>query len=185
MSSGAPPTAKAVEISKYFTLSDDGRKLLQPEMMPDQFAEALAKETQYPDAIQMIAHYLPKRQGVFWALSCARQGPPEIGPEEDAAIKATERWIAEPSDDNRKACLKVAEAADTSTPVGSAALAAYYSDGLPRTEDPKTNAKAYFMTAKLVGGSVMLAAVADREQAMPRFESFTNKGLEILRKSRR
>lgn len=180
-----PPAAKAAEISKYFALSDDGKKLLEPEMMPDQFAEVLAKEKQYPDAIQMIAHYLPKRQGVFWALHCARQDPAPQGPDADAAIKTTERWIADPSEDNRKACLKAAEAVDTSTPVGSAALAAYYSDGLPRTEDPKTNAKAYFMTAKLVGGSVMLAATADREQAMARFESFAAKGLEILRKSRR
>ena len=185
MNSGVPPAAKAVEISKYFALSDEGRKLLEPEMMPDQFAEVLAKEKQYPDAVQMIAHYVPKRQGVFWALSCARQGQPDIGPEADAAIKTTERWIADPSEDNRKACLKAAEAADTGTAVGSAALAAYYSDGLPRTEDPKTNAKAYFMTAKLVGGSVMLAATADRGQVLPRFESFTAKGLEILRKSRR
>ena len=185
MNSGVPPAAKAVEISKYFALTDDGKKLLEPEMMPDQFAEVLAKEKHYPDAVQMIAHYMPKRQGVFWALSCARQGPPVIGPEADAAIKTTERWIADPSEDNRKACLKAAEAADTGTPVGTAALAAYYSDGLPRTEDPKTNAKAFFMTAKLVGGSVMMAATADREQVLARFESFTAKGLEILRKSRR
>lgn len=185
MNPGAPPTAKAAEISKYFTLSEEGRKLLQPDMMPDQFAELLAKEKQYPDAVQLIAHYLPKRQGVFWALSCARQGPPPLGPEAEAALKTTEQWIADPSEENRKACLKAAESADTSTPVGSAALAAYYSEGLPRTEDPKTNAKAYFMTAKLVGGSVILSAVADQEQAMARFESFTLKGLEILRKSRR
>src|ERR671913_467891 len=102
MNSGVPPAAKAVEVSKYFALSDDGKKLLEPEMMPDQFAEVLAKEKQYPDAVQMIAHYLPKRQGVFWALHCARQVPVPQGPEGEAAIKTTEKWIADPSEDNRK-----------------------------------------------------------------------------------
>ena len=41
--------------------------------MPDAFAEALIKAERYPDAVQLIAHELPKRQGVFWAITCIRQ----------------------------------------------------------------------------------------------------------------
>ena len=100
-------------------------------------------------------------------------------------MKSAEKWIAEPSEENRKATLKAAEAADTGTPAGCAALAAYYSEGLPRTEDPKSNARAYFMTAKLVGSAVLLTAAADPKQMLPRFAGFTGKGLEIVRRSRR
>jgi hypothetical protein len=56
---------------------------------------------------------------------------------------------------------------------------------LPRTEDPRTNAKAYFMTAKLVSSAVLLAATSDAEQMKARFAAFVEKGLEIVRKSRR
>jgi hypothetical protein len=133
--------------------------------------------------VQFLAHYLPKRQGVFWAMTCTRQSDPEPPPQAEAALKSAEAWIADPSEDNRKAALKAAEDAETSTPAGATALAAYYSDGLPQTADPKMNAKAYFMTAKLVGGAVLMAAMADREQAPARLEAFVNRGVEIAAKT--
>jgi hypothetical protein len=184
-SADAAPVAKAAEICKYFTLSDEGKKALSPDLMPEQFAELLVGMKQHSDAVQVIAHYLPKRQGVFWAMTCARQATQQPSPEAEAALKAAEKWIAEPNEESRKAALKAGEAADAGTPAGCTALAAFYSDGLPRTEDPKTNARAYFMTAKLVGSAVLLSAAADPQQMMPRFETFINKGLEILKKSRR
>jgi hypothetical protein len=174
-----------VEICRYFTLSDEGKKALSPDAMPEQFAELLLEMKQHPDAVQLIAHSLPKRQGVYWAMTCARESTQEPTPEAEAALKAAEKWIAEPNEESRKAAFKAAEAADAGTPAGSAALAAFYSDGLPRTEDPKANARAYFMTAKLVGSAVLLAAAADPKQLIPRFETFIGKGLEILKKSRR
>jgi TPR repeat protein len=183
--SDSPPAARAVEICRYFTLSEEGKKALSPDLMPEQFAELLFQNNRHSDAVQLIAHYLPKRQGVFWAMTCVRQVTPEPAPEAESALKAAEKWIAEPSEDTRKAALKAADAADAGTPAGCTALAAYYSDGMPRTEDPKANARAYFMTAKLVGSAVLLAATEDPEQLMPRFESFIRKGLEILRRSRK
>ena len=90
--------------------------------------------------------------------------PRNATPEQDVALKTTERWIAEPTEENRQAAFKAAEEADTATPAGITALAAYYSDALPPTADPKTNAKAYFITAKLVTAAVMMAATSDPEQ---------------------
>ena len=49
---------------------------------------------------------LPKRQAVWWALGCVKQGVPEMPPEQDAALKTTERWIAEPTEENRQAAFK-------------------------------------------------------------------------------
>jgi hypothetical protein len=183
--SGSPPSARAAELCRFFTLSEEGKALLTPEAMPDQFAETLMKAERYPDAVQVIAHHLPKRQGVFWAMTCVRQSGDALTPEMEAALKSAEKWIADPSEENRRATLPAAEAAETGTPAGCTALAAYYSDGLPRTEDPKANARAHFMTAKLVGSAVLLSAASDPQQMQARFGSFTAKGLEIVRKSRR
>lgn len=183
--SDAPPAARAIEICRYFTLSEEGRKALSPELMPEQFAEVLFRNKRHSDAVQLIAHYLPKRQGVFWALSCVRQITPDPSPEVEAALKAAEKWIADPSEETRKAALKAADAADAGTPAGCTALAAYYSDGMPRTDDTKANARAYFMTAKLVGSAVLLAATSDAEQLLSRFEAFITKGLDILKRSRK
>lgn len=184
-SSAAPPSARAAELCRYFTLSDEAKALLTPEIMPDAFAEALMKADRYPDAVQVIAHHLPKRQAVFWAMTCIRQSGGEITPEAETALKSVEKWIADPSEENRKATLKAADTADNGTPAGCTALAAFYSEGLPRTEDAKSNARAYFMTAKLVASAVLLTAVADAAQMKARFAAFTERGLEIVRKSRR
>jgi hypothetical protein len=116
-------------------------------------------------------------------MTCARQSDVAMTPQAEAALKSAEAWVADPSEENRKAALNAANDADTTTAAGATALAAYYSDGLPATADAKTNAKAYFMTAKLAGGAVLLAATEDREQAAERLETFVKRGLEIARKT--
>lgn len=175
---------KAAEVAKYVTLGEEARKMLTPEMTPNEFIEGLMARQLHPDAVQFIAHYLPKRQAVWWALGCVKQGLPELTPEQDAAVKTTERWIAEPTDANRQAAFKAAEVADTSSPVGITALAAYYSEGLPQTGDPNANAKSYFITAKLVTAAVMLAATADPEQLKLRFNGFVTKGVEVVKRTK-
>jgi hypothetical protein len=174
-----PPPSRAADLCKYFTLGDEAKSALTPEMSPDDFLKLAVEKEWYTDAVQFLAHYLPKRQAVFWAMSCIRQVEPEPAPQAEAALKSAETWVADPSDDNRKATLNAANDADTGTPAGATALAAYYSDGLPATPDPKINAKAYFMTAKLTCGAVLLAATSDREQVVPRLEAFVNRGVEI------
>ena len=178
-----PPPARAADLCKYFTLGDEARQALLPELTPDQFLQILVEKKWFPDAVQFLAHYLPKRQAVFWAMTCVKQSGMEQTPPGEAALKATEKWIAASNEENRQATLNAANDADTSTAPGATALAAYYSDGLPATADPKTNAKAYFMTAKLAGGAVLMAATSDREQTLPRLEEFVNKGVEIVRKT--
>jgi hypothetical protein len=182
---GAPPSVKAADLCKYFTLSEGGRSALQPEMMPDQFAQELFRQQHHPDAVQVLAHYMPKRQAVFWALSCVKLTLEDPPAETDNAVKTTEKWISDPTEEHRKAALKAADAADAGTPAGCTALAAYYSDGLPKTEDPKQNARAYFLTSKLVAAAVLLAATADPDQMFARFQTFLEKGLEIVDRMRR
>lgn len=175
---------KATEVTRYVNLGEEAKKMLTPEISANEFIEALVAKQLHPDAVQFIAHYLPKRQAVWWALGCVKQGVPEMTPEQDAALKTTERWIAEPTEENRQAAFRAAETADTTTPFGITALAAYYSEALPPTADPKTNAKAYFITAKLVTAAVMLAATADPEQLKPRFSGFVNKGVEVVKRTK-
>lgn len=175
---------KAIEVSRYVSLGEEAKKTLTPEMSANEFIEALVAKQLHPDAVQFIAHYLPKRQAVWWALGCVKQGMPDLPPEQDAAVKSAERWIAEPTEENRQAAFKAAESADTSTPAGITALAAYYSDALPQTADPKMNAKSYFITAKLVTAAVMLAATSDPDQLKLRFSGFVTKGVEVVKRTK-
>jgi hypothetical protein len=178
-----PPPSRAAELCKYLALGDGAQEALTPEMTPDEFLKILVERRWFGEAVQFLAHYLPKRQAVFWAMTCVKQSGMKLTPQGEAALKATETWIAASNEENRQATLKAANDADTATAAGATALAAYYSDGLPATADPKMNAKAYFMTAQLAGGAVLMAAVSDREQTLRRLEAFVNKGVEIVRKT--
>jgi hypothetical protein len=180
-----PRPARAAEVCRFFSLGDEAKKNLTPEQTPEEFIQLLLEKRLEADAIQFIAHYLPKRQAVFWALSCVKETPEAVGPQVEAAVQATEKWIVDPSEENRKATMKAAEDADAGTPVGATALAAFYADGLPRTEDPKANARAYFLTAKLVAAAVLMAAASDLEKVKERLPAFAGKGAEVVKKTHR
>jgi hypothetical protein len=175
---------KAIEVSRYVALGEEAKKILTPEISANEYIDALVAKQLHPDAVQFIAHFLPKRQAVWWALGCVKHGAQELTPEQDAALKSTEQWIADPNNENRQAAFRAAEDADTSTPAGITALAAYYSDALPPTADPKMNAKSYFVTAKLVTAAVMLAATSDPEQLKSRFSVFVTRGVEVVKRTK-
>ena len=84
---------KAIEVTRLVTLGEEEKKALTHEMSAEDYIEALLIRQLHPDALQFIAHSLPKRQAVWWALGCVKQAiPPELPPEQDAAVKVTERW---------------------------------------------------------------------------------------------
>ena len=88
----------------------------------------LMEKAMYPDAVRFIAHALPKREAVWWGWVCARRSAGENPPPKiKAALDATEKWIAQPNDDNRRLAMAAAEKAELGTAAGCAGLAAFFS----------------------------------------------------------
>ena len=74
--------------------------------MPRDFIEQLVAKGLFPDAVRVIAHALPRREAVWWAWVCARKDSgAEPAPPIQAALDATERWIVQPTDENRREAL--------------------------------------------------------------------------------
>jgi hypothetical protein len=132
----------------------------------------------WTDAIQFIAHALPKRQAVWWATKCVRQTSETPTPEAAAALAATEKWIAEPTEEHRKGAMEAGNKADLGTPAGCTGLAAFYSSGMGI--DPK----AEFMTAKATAAAVLMAGVAGPpEKIQAHFKDFVAKGMELVNRT--
>ena len=94
------------------------------------FLDALIAAGHLPDALRFLAAALPKREAVWWACVCARQGYGAVVPSPaGAALQAAERWVADPSDANRRAAHPAAEAAGVGTPAGAAAIGVFLSGG--------------------------------------------------------
>jgi hypothetical protein len=149
----------AAEVCGLYDLSIDAQKLLQEHLAPRQFVERLVEAERHFDALEFLAHALPKREAIWWACLAVRhaQGA-ELPSKESVALKATVEWVLEPDEGKRRAAQAAGEAADFGTPAGCAALAVYGSGGsltppnLPEAPPEPT------MTAKAVSGCLALAA---------------------------
>ncbi len=150
-------------------------------MSSRQFLDQLVKEHLHEDAVQFLAHALPKREAVWWACLCVGQVlGPEPSPDAVAALDAAKAWAIDPSDEKRRATFPAAEAADIGTPAGCTAAAAYFSGGSLAPANLPAVAPAAHITADLVASALTLAAVIkEPEKAAEKSAASLQTGLEV------
>jgi hypothetical protein len=171
----------AAQICAVAGVTDEARALLREGLGPREYVDLLVDKKHYPDAILFLAHSLPKREAVWWAWVCARRNAGATPPAKvKAALDATEKWIAQPTDQNRRAVFEMADQADLGSPAGCAGLAAFVSGGSLGPPDGPVVPPAEDMTAKAVSGAVTLAADAEEpEQMAENCRNFIKQGLEV------
>ena len=174
-------TAKtAQDVCARFELSDDARALVRSGQTPPQCLDALVDKQLFPDAIRFLAHGLPKREAVWWACHCAKSAGTTLGQAEAAAVQRAERWVADPSEENRQAAMPAAEAAKLGTPAGCAALAAFLSGGSMGPANVAAIPPAETLSGNAVAGAVLIAVVVKEPQkAAEKYRSFLGRGIEI------
>jgi hypothetical protein len=173
--------SKTVTISTVAELGEEAMALLRPEMHPLDFVALLMENALYPDAVRFIAHALPKREAVWWGWVCARRAAGDSPqPKIKASLEATEKWIAQPSEDNRRSAMAAAQKAELGTAAGCAGLAAFFSGGSLAPPEAPVVPPGEFLSAKAVSGAVIFAAVAkEPERAPEKFKSFVAQGVEV------
>jgi len=183
---GAPvaPGRGTAELCAVADLSDGANELLASSggnPPPRAFIMSLVERELFADAVRFIAHALPRREAVWWAWVCARKSAGAApAPGVSAALEATERWIIQPTEDNRRAAMRCAEAVTFGTPAGAAALSAFLTGGSLAPPSSSAVPPGEFMTAKAVSGSVTLAAVmTEPQRAAEKFHEFVMLGLEV------
>lgn len=183
----AKVTAKtAAEVCQRFTLSDTARPLLRDGMAPRQLLDQLQEKQQYVDAVNFLAHALPKREAVWWACLCVRAANAKPAPQAAAALQAAEKWVADPSEEHRRAALPAAEAADVGTPAGCAAMAAYLNSGSLAPPDLPAVPPGETLTAQMVFGAVLLSVVSTEPQKAPeKFRQALARGIEVANGTQR
>ncbi|GLC25020.1 DUF6931 family protein [Roseisolibacter agri] len=177
---------------------------------PGLAVQALLQAQRPADALRLVACALPPREGVWWAWVAARhalhaaqgradaaRSAPPPGPDEPpagpppapptpaqvAALSATERWIAQPSDENRRFAWELAQQAGLDTPVGSAAAAAFFTGGsitppgVPFVPPPAG------LHATMAATAAMLAAVMTDPMRIGEVSAaLVQQGLELVRR---
>lgn len=177
----------AAEICRHFQLGEESRRLLREEQKPLEFFELLMAKEQFPDAVRLLAHLLPKREAVWWACQSARDFYGQSSPDPvAAALTAAERWVANQEEEDRRLAMETAKGAEFSTPAGCAAVAAFWSGKSLAPPDLAEVPPGKYLTAQAVSGAVMLAVVAkEPEKAPEKYRRLLGLGVEILKGAKR
>jgi hypothetical protein len=171
----------AAEICERLTFDGEAKALLRDDLTPRQFLDALIANGRFPDAARLWAAALPKREAIWWASQCARQAyngePP---PPAAAAFDAIQKWVVDPSDENRRAAFAAGEAADFGTPVGLVAMATFFSgDSLAPPDLPPVPPDEH-LTASTAANVIILSAVLTQpESAEEKYRKFFALGVGV------
>lgn len=170
-----------LEVAKAAELNGDALAVLHPEHSAQDYATALLNAERFQDAVRFVAHALPKREAVWWALLCAREAAGDAPPPEvKASLDATDLWVRHPGDEQRRAAMAAAQKATFQTPAGCAGLAAFLSGGSLSVPGQPEVPPGPFLTAKAVTGGVSIASIgADPKTAPERFKRYVEQGLHI------
>lgn len=144
----------------------------------------LVSAAQFPEAVKFVAFALPRREGVWWAwVTAKRAAGADVPPPIKASLEATERWIAQPTDANRRAAFALAEKADLGTPAGCAGAAAFFAGDSIAPPDVQALPPGPYDCNKMIANAVILAAViTEPEMAPEKFFQSLQQGLEVIGK---
>ena len=179
----APVVARrAAEIAAKVEIGEPARALLRPDMTPGQFLDLLIQKDHLADAVRFLASALTKFEAVWWGIQSARATavpPAVLPPKQVAALTAAEKWLQDPSEDNRRAALPAALEAGTPTPGSLVAIGVFYSGGSLAPASVPTVPAGEHLTAAMIAGAVIQAAYGDADKAKERLKAFLTKGGEI------
>jgi len=163
-------------------LGPDALALLDDGVEPEAFLRRLLQRECFPDATKYLAHALPGREAVWWGVVTVRSHLGEEAPPASAEVlSAAERWVRQPTDENRHAAMRAAEA-DMGTPASMVGVAAFMSGGSIAPIGLEAVPPPEHITGTMVASAVILSAVSpDPLQAPAKYRTYLARGIEIAK----
>jgi hypothetical protein len=178
------PGLTLTELTRAAGASEEARARVEPDHQPDAYISQLIEDGHVTDAVRVLSALLPAREAIWWAWMCARTTAGESAPPEAvAALSAVEKWLREPTDQNRRAAMEAGESADLATPAGCVALATFFSGGsiAPPGVDPV--APPPFVSGKTLATAILISAVVrEPELGEKKLKGFLEQGIHVARR---
>ncbi len=167
------------ELLSHFEL--DTEMEINTKVEPYKVILELQKNSDYMDAIRLLAHGLPKREAVWWACLAARQvQTPETDQDNIDALIAAESWVKKPTDENREKVATLSEKTKHKTAASWAATAALWCTGSIAPADEPFVAPPEYLYAHAVAGCIILAASQGSPKAPEQLlEQFLARGINL------
>jgi len=164
----------AAQVCEQYKPEPPAQQLLTPQQTPAQYLNLLEKKQLSEESVKLLAYGLPERESVWWATQCAQKVSSPLNLPDEAAIKAADAWVKNPSELTKKAAAwskptpTVVPAQDygrPQNPTGWAMPAAPVADGPADPLEPR-------LAPHAVVGAVMLAIAVklNKIPAVPKSE---------------
>ncbi len=175
--------ASAREILEQYDASEAALELDAEGTTPSAFLDSLFRARLFEDAITFLAYALPKREAVWWGLSCARDATPsDAPPEQFEALTSVESWLEAPDDERRREAFTFAEKATYGAPAGCIALAAFFSEGSLAPADCPPVPVGEEFCARTVAAAVLLSSLQVSPDESPALaKDYAERGIETAR----
>ncbi len=133
------------------------------------------------EAVQVVAHALPRREAVWWACLCAdHTSPADLAEGDRVARHAAEEWVRFHTDLLRRRSMDRAEEAGFRTPECWAAVAAFWAEGSLAPLGKPTVTPAPHLTGTAVTAALRISSVrGDPAKEKPRLRLFLRSGRKI------
>ncbi len=131
-----------------------------PQIFAGQFLAKLIERDLLVDAIRFKAQTLPKRQAIWWALHCVRLMPDSSRKQEQnqRALDAVDKWLADPTEENRRNAEAAARTVNYETSAAWAAMTVFWSGGSLAPPDTEVVPPAEHLTAVAASAALLMAA---------------------------
>ncbi|HET7561232.1 MAG TPA: hypothetical protein VFJ87_02500 [Rhodanobacteraceae bacterium] len=167
------------QAAAQMSLADEAGAMLRDNMAPREAVQALLDAGKEQDALKLLARLLPKRYVVAWVCQCARDQ--NLPVEAKAGASLAEKWVRDPSEDNRRAAFEFANAGGFET-LGAviAATAGMAGGSLAPAKQETPVPPPEHMTAMVAAGAVTMLAALDEAKFAARRTAFIQRAFELL-----
>lgn len=157
----------AAEVVKQFQLG----KVLALQPYETETCEAFARRCLQSggdnDALEFLARALPKRLGVWWAISCIESANASMGSKDPELIEQVTDWVKTPSESVRRKVMDLALSTEMDTAAVWAAVAVFWSHGSMSPPNAPAVPPTPDLPGKALSGSVILASVMKSPEKAP------------------
>lgn len=160
------------ELCVQFDWSRPVNSFLTPRATFQTLLQSLVNHQCWFDAANLLAHALPQREAVWWAVRICEDyldtvdAPPAQREEEEPVLRLSRDWVREPQEDKRIAVYTTASALPHRSPVHWVGMSVFWSTGNITPDAGVVTPPPPYLYARAVSASVDLAAglsVVERE----------------------
>lgn len=175
---------RASEITSRYEIDKEAIGVLTPELSPVDYLLSLLKNGHNQEATNFLAHALPKREAIWWACMSTREALAANAedPNYKVALESAEKWVNEPTEENRRAAEKAAIKTGHQHAASWTAQAVFWCTGSIVAADQTAVPAADYLYSKAIVGAVVLAAVhVDVEKIDKVLQNFLKAGIDLAK----